>query len=165
MKKFIIIAVLFCLSAITFKTEAEEIKDKDFKEFFKEFQEELKQGKGHIDFNQYIDYSSIKKQSKSVKDFVDNHFKAYVWFTSAVYEHYECILKLSPLNKYYVEDDSFYIERWSVNKMKNNRYSLNYLFMGDDDYRWSAECIFAKIDNGWHKWSIIDFNLSYHAAQ
>ena len=34
MKKILIIAVLFCLSALSFKTEAEEIKDKDFIDFF-----------------------------------------------------------------------------------------------------------------------------------
>lgn len=167
MKKLIIIAVLFCLSAMTFKTEAEEIneiKDKEFLEFFKKFQKDLEESKGQMDYSYYIDYSAIKKQSKSVKDFVDNHFRAYFEFNSYVREYYELILKLSPLNKYDFPFDNYengpeYDENsvlsWSLSKVKKNIYDLYFFDNGyEDDHRWGVGCTFAKTGDGWH---IIDF--------
>ena len=56
MKKLLVIVVLFCLSTLTFKTEAEEIKDKDFEEFFKSFQLDLKRSKGDsLAISKYVD--------------------------------------------------------------------------------------------------------------
>lgn len=167
MKKIIIIAVLFCLSAMTFKTEAEEINeinDKEFLEFFKKFQEYLKVGKECINLEDYIDYSAIKKQSKSVKDFVDNHFRAFLRFTRAVQNDYGIIIKLSPLNKYYFPFDYYgngpeYDEHsylsWGLYKDKKNTYLLFFYDEGyEDDQEWGVGCTFAKTGDGW---SIIDF--------
>ena len=171
MKKLIIIAVLFCLSAMTFKTEAEEIKDKDFQKFFTDFQYNLKENKGEIDIEYYIDYSAIKKQSKSVKDFVDNHFRAFFRFTRALQEDYGIIIKLSSLNKYEIKFEGmdengnyltlpnnyelWYPYSWSIKKKGKNQYSLLFYDNGaDNDMRWGVGCTFAKTGDGW---SIIDF--------
>ena len=44
MKKLVAIALILCLASLSSK--ADEIKDKDFQQFFAEFQKELKKSKG-----------------------------------------------------------------------------------------------------------------------
>ena len=160
MKNFLIIAVLFCLSAMTFKTEAEEIKDKDFIEFFNKFQEKLKIEKGGIrsvsnwDFN--INFSVLKKQSKSVKDFVDNHFCAFISFLEIIQYSYLAICDLNQINKYeiYLDEDRE-CESWHLYPKKNKQYNLEYYDHGcDNDEYYICGCTFGK-NNG--KWEIIDF--------
>ena len=94
MKKIIIIVVLFCFSAMTFKTEAEEIneiKDKDFLEFFKEFQEHLKYNKGSNDYIPLlIDCSSFNRD-----DYCNGYIISLIDFIGCVNSYYKELANLS----------------------------------------------------------------------
>lgn len=154
MKKLIIIAVLFCLSAMIFKTEAQdinEIRDKEFIEFFKSFQKELKESKGECISN-YIDCSLLIKKCKSNEGNPYEFVSGLTHFTFLVKKDFNKICNLSKKNKYDVasnkycswwllyNDDNYIYENYGVRSVYN-------LYYGNGGG--STNCIFAKIDDEW----------------
>ena len=143
MKKIIIIAVLFCLSAMTFKAEAElkKIPDKDFEKIFVQFQKDLKETEGYISIiyllDEYVDRTEMGKDYEGFAYFVQ-------WLTFG----YKDICKLSKNNKYRFGgwELNYDIYDWA-----KNQYTLDCSF-GD----LGLICYFNKI-NG--KWKITNFGL------
>ena len=153
------IVVLFCLSTLTFKTEAEEIKDKEFQTFFSEIQERLKDNKGSYGiFINYIDFGTFNKKCKS--DF----FGAFLWFVGKVEADYEIISKLSSKNNYFLNGEEG-CEGWQIktNSKKNlKQYKLEWWRTCDNDELEGCGCTFQKIkykEWGENKegWRIVDF--------
>ena len=106
MKKLIIIAVLFCLSAMTFKTEAElkKIPDKDFEEFFTNFQKGLKNEKHRSSYFLYdIDWNRFKNIVCNNKYRIDDIFcRDITYFLDVIDDSYNLICNMSLKNKYSV---------------------------------------------------------------
>lgn len=174
MKKLIIIAVLFCLSAMTFKTGAElkTIPDKDFEEFFTNFQKQLKAWKGMNNvwvLNGIIAWDVILKRNCN-KEHPDISWEAgtFAYFYKYINRDYKTICNMSKKNKYASGG-------WSLNYMNSNEsfeltsgeevtgyarygvhsgvYILNY---NGGDRDGSVYCYFVKIDG---EWIIVEFDF------
>lgn len=127
MKKLIIIAVLFCLSAMTFKTEAElkKIPDKDFEEFFTNFQKELKKNKGKYNVYEHIDWKRLEnkiRDSKKEDDVLPTFIFRIDEFADILNKQYNIICNMSQKNNYVVS--------------KNRKWKTGY-----EDWGWSLDYI------------------------
>ena len=173
MKKLLIIAVIFCLSAMTFKAEADlkTIPDKDFEEVFTNFQKELKSWKGMHNvwiLNEYIAWNVILKRNCNKDLDISWEAGTFAYFYEYINRDYKTICNMSKKNKYVSGD-------WSLDYKSSNEsyesfngevanvyarygvHSAGYIlkYHGGDKYG-SVYCVFVKIDN---EWKIVEFSF------
>lgn len=177
MKKLLAIVAIFCFATII--THADAIQDKSFKEFFKEFQESLKDNKGGpFGITEYFDYS-IFKQKCNTGEFdqaVSSYISYLQVFSSAMRSEYKDICKLSEKNYYEnVSKSKSYETIWYIEKIEISKDEMvpdhNYGKHGSREvYQLSRSrapisgeegestwCVFAKIKGAW---KVVDFGVS-----
>lgn len=166
MKKLVAIALILCLASLSSK--ADEIKDKDFQQFFAEFQKELKKSKGDPwTFNNYIDCSPLVKKYNS--DPVENQSCIHVYVTELLYfasiakNEYTEICSLSSKNKYSVNKKNKHYSwkiTYNADQYIYKKYGVHSVYKLQRDYDDGEDeeafwCVFSKINGAW---KIIDFD-------
>lgn len=127
MKKIIVILILFCLSSLLYRAEA---IDKDFQDFFINFQTDLKKYNSRWDstFISYIDY-----KYHFFKNYHGNEFKNFLnsfeVFVNVINNKKNEICSLEPQNIYSTRNASDSI-RWKL--VREGRYYMG--FYGDRSY-------------------------------
>ena len=173
MKKFIIIAVLFCLSAMTFKAEAElkKIPDKDFEEVFTDFQKKLKAWYG-MSVNSLSDYIAwdviLKRSCNEEHPDLSRESNPYALFYENINYDYKTFCNMSKKNKYvsggwsldYKNSNELFnlasgeeVSSYTRYGIHSGVYILNYNGGDRDGF---ITCIFVKIDN---EWKIVEFSF------
>lgn len=158
MKKLLIIAVLFCLSALSFNVKAQEltkIKDKDFEKIFTNFQKEIK---GGIDnwwnLNYYFDEDAFECSSPFSVD-----VSAIICFILQINNDWKQVANLSSKNKYCssirknYKKNNYSVFTWSLD-FYDSEYHLHYLSKyyedGECDGEGSLGCTFKKVNGEWN---------------
>ena len=118
MKKIIIIVVLLCFSTFTNKTEADEIKNTYFQQFFAKFQKDLKESNGKLDstITNYFDSNLLDGYNENqLKEF----FNSLHIFTFLLEKESGEICSLSESNNYNSRDIKDSI-RWNLIKYSSS---------------------------------------------
>ena len=170
MKKLIIIVVLFCLSAMTFKTEAElkKIPDKDFEEYFTNFQKELKKNKGNYEKNlenithwSRIDLTRLEERACSKEN--NNSFSSILFlvkeFADILNKQYNLFCNMSQKNKYIVEKGRGWKTGhedwgWSLDYIQDGKLTLSGYMTGN----WDVEEVTINYGSSIY---VLDYSASY----
>lgn len=166
MKKLLLIMAAFCLTLINLQAAA--IEDKDFEQFFKEFQDNVKQ-RGLVDT--YSTYFDLTAEEVDHNDgYASTSLDMIIYFYDDLKKYEKAFLKLSKKNNYEVvayqkkyKNNLYDRVNWSVHESwthygQGKSYCLS---LGTETYdkqgNYIYGCIFAKVKDhyGTYSWKIV----------